>query len=165
MATRPYSLDRLNGMSRRRFEKALQDVFPDAPWVIAQAATCRPFSSLGVMHDVIVAIIRDAPEAERTALLAAQRDPLADMATVQALVGPLNDQDRGNLSRMVADYRERHGWPLVLSLDGLTATGLMIAVARRLGTPAVLEIDAAIQELAKAARGRLGELVSPHGPS
>ena len=165
MASRPYSLDRLNGMSRRRFENALQDLFPDAPWVVAQAATCRPFSSIGVMHDVMVAIIRNAPEAERSALLASQPDPLADMATVQALVGPLNDQDRGNLSRMVSDYRERHGWPLVVSLEGLTATGLMIAVARRLGTPPVLEIEAAIQELARAARGRLGELVSAHGPS
>ena len=165
MATRPYSLDRLNGMSRRRFENALQDVFPDAPWVIAHAAKCRPFSSLGVMHDVIVAIIRDAPEAERTALLAAQPDPLANLAMVEAMVGPFNEQDRGNLSRMIADYRQRHGWPLVLSLEGLTATGLMIAVAKRLGTPPVLEIEAAIQELAKAARGRLGELVSPHGPS
>ena len=165
MASRPYSLDRLNGMSRRRFENALQDLFPDAPWIVAQAANCRPFSSIGVMHDVVVAIIRDAPEAERTALLSAQPDPLADMAMVQALVGPMNDQDRGNLSRMVTDYRERHGWPLVLSLEGLTATGLMIAVARRLGTPAVLEVDAAIQELARAARGRLAELVSAHGSS
>ena len=165
MASRPYTLDRLNGMSRRRFESALKDLFPDAPWIVAQAAGCRPFSSLGVMHDVMVAIIRDAPEAERTALLAAQPDPLADMAMVQAAVGPLNDQDRGNLSRMISDYRQRHGWPLVLSLEGLTATGLMIAVARRLGTPPILEVDAAIQELARAARGRLGDMISAHGAS
>ena len=165
MASRPYSLDRLNGMSRRRFENALQDLFPDAPWVVAQAAGCRPFSSLGVMHDVMVAIIRNAPEADRTALLVAQPDPLADMSTIQAMVGPMNDQDRGNLSRMVDDYRQRHGWPLVVSLEGLTATGLMIAVARRLGTPPVLEVEAAIQELVRSARGRLGELVSAHGPS
>ena len=165
MASRPYSLDRLNGMSRRRFENALQDVYPDAPWVIAQAATCRPFSSLGVMHDVMVAVIRNAPETERSALLAAQPDTLADMATVQAAVGPLNEQDRGNLSRMVTDYRQRHGWPLVVSLNGLNATGLMIAVARRLGTPPVLEIEAAIQELARTARERLSELVSAPGSS
>ena len=59
------SLVQLNAMDTAAFAKVLLGVYEHSPWVITEAARCRPFSTLKELQaSCEVAIDRASPEAQ-----------------------------------------------------------------------------------------------------
>ena len=165
------SLSRLNTTSKRRFKAALGDVFEHAPWVAERAAEGRPFSSVGVLHDAMVAVVRSAEPALQDALIAAHPDLAGKAARAGSLteastheqagagLSSLTDEEYERFERLNAAYRERFGFPFIIAVGGLDKHVILSAFERRLANSPSRERSAALDEIARIARLRLDAMI------
>ena len=174
-AKRSLSLSELNAMPAAQFVAHLGEVFEHSPWVARRAAVGRPFSSVGVLHDVMVAAVRAAgPEAQDTLIRAhpdlagkaARARDLSDASTgEQASAGldSLTDEEYERFDRLNQAYRDKFGFPFIIAVKGLDKTAILTAFERRIGHDEETERQTALEQIARIARIRLGELVHDDG--
>ena len=60
------SLDTLNKSDKAEFVRALDGLFEAAPWVAEQAYASKPFATVAVLHDAMMAAVRSRPRQEQT---------------------------------------------------------------------------------------------------
>ncbi|HET8726176.1 MAG TPA: 2-oxo-4-hydroxy-4-carboxy-5-ureidoimidazoline decarboxylase [Alphaproteobacteria bacterium] len=165
------SLTELNHLPRPDFVARLAEVFEDSPWVAERAADARPFSAAGVMHDVMVAVVRAASAEEQLALIRAHPDLAGKMARAGGLttastgeqkgagLDRLDDAEYERFDRLNRAYREKFGFPFVIAVRGLTAADILAAFERRLPNDPATERAAALDEIARIARIRLERIL------
>ena len=167
----PLTLAALNAMPAAQFVAHLGEVFEHSPWVARRAAVGRPFSSVGVLHDVMVAAVRAAgPEAQDTLIRshpdlagkAARARDLSDASTgEQASAGldSLSDAEYERFDRLNRSYRDKFGFPFIIAVKGLDKTAILTAFERRIGHDEETERQTALEQIARIARLRLNDLV------
>ena len=64
-----HDLAALNAVAPDVFAETIGDVFENAPWVAAGAATQRPFATVAALHDGMMETVRRAPPDVRLAFL------------------------------------------------------------------------------------------------
>src|SRR6185312_14781590 len=121
-------LDDVNEMSLEQFVAAFGKLFQGPTWVVENAYTQRPFSSTSALRLAFQeALFAATPEQQRelmAAYPALGRDPVAEGATGeqshtdQATAGltRLTDDDHEAFREVTTAYREKFGFPLIISV-------------------------------------------------
>ena len=172
MADLPITLHDVNRMDEDEFVASLGDIAEHAPWVAAEAADRRPFSSRSAMIEAFAAAVKHADKSRQRALLLAH----PDLAGRAAIAGDLTRESRNeqagagldrltpaqfrHFSEMNNAYRERHGIPFIVAVRGATAHDIMKAFAERTGNPEDIEFRTALEQVERIIRFRLEDRVS-----
>ncbi|HEY0615642.1 MAG TPA: 2-oxo-4-hydroxy-4-carboxy-5-ureidoimidazoline decarboxylase [Candidatus Elarobacter sp.] len=167
------SLAALNAADRATFVAAIGFAFEDSPWIASASWERRPFASLDALHAALVDTVRTAPLDRQVALIAAH----PDLAGRVAREGRLTAASRGEqaaaaLDRLTADerarfdaanaaYRARFGFPFVICAREHDKASILAQLERRAANGRDLEITTALAEIAKIARLRLEDALSP----
>lgn len=167
----PLGLDAVNALDRDAFVAALGSAFEHSPWVAEGAWGARPFASVDALHAAMVAVVRRLPRAEQIAFLCihpelAGREAEAGTMTresesEQASAGldALSREEIGELRRLNARYRERHGFPFVIAVRRHGKAAIFEQLRRRIERDSAAELEEATAQIAAITRLRVGALV------
>ena len=164
-------LTMLNNLPEHEFVALLGGVFEHSPWVAESVAGARPFSSIGVMHDAMVASVRSASTEMQDQLIKAH----PDLAGKAARAGTLTDsstreQSGAGLDRMTGeqfarfdklnnDYQNRFGFPFIIAVRGHSVDSILRAFEQRLSNSQDVERQTALEQIARIARFRLNDII------
>ena len=166
-------LAELNALSAHQFTARLADVFEHSPWVAQRAAPSRPFKSVAHLHQVMVAAMHQASEAEKIALLRAhpelagqeaQRGTLtaaSDQEQARAGLKALSPDEMARISGLNSAYRARHGFPFIVCVGQHTKQSLFAAFERRTGNNRETELPEALSQVEAITRLRLDAMFAP----
>jgi 2-oxo-4-hydroxy-4-carboxy-5-ureidoimidazoline decarboxylase len=173
MADFPISLHDANRMDEDAFVDSFGDVAEHAPWVAAEAADRRPFSSRDAMIAAFADAVNHADHQRQRALLLAHPD-LAGRAAIagdvtrdskneQAGAGldTLTAEEFARFTRMNAEYRDRHGIPFIFAVRGATKHDILKGYESRVGNPPEAEFRTALAQVGRIIRFRLEDRVLP----
>jgi len=171
LASPPFDIASINAMNRDAFVAAVGPAFENAQWVAAAAWSSRPFASTAALHAAMMSIVMQASEAQKLAFLRghpelAGREAKAGTMTAEsvseqtsaglnALTGPeIEEMQRANSS-----YRDRHGFPFIISVRGKTKQQIFAAMRARVAESTEAERRAALEQIGLITRGRIDALV------
>jgi 2-oxo-4-hydroxy-4-carboxy-5-ureidoimidazoline decarboxylase len=168
------TLDQLNTMSPEAFVAALDGVFEHAAWVAEAVATQRPFATVVLLHEALMATVHAAPPDLCARFLrghpALSPKALADpglTASSRAEQGGLGMTSLGEqLARFEASsaaYESRFGFPFIVCVRRQTPPFVLRALERRLANTPDQERTAALAEIAHITRLRLVDRVTGPG--
>jgi len=165
---------RPSGMNRAMFVERFGDVFEHSPW-IAEAAHRAGLGAgeddASGLHRAMVAVLRKAGAAEKTALikahpdlagrLALAGDVTADSSREQASAGldRLGADELARLTRLNEAYKARFGTPFVMAVKGRSKDEVLAAIEARLAHDAETEFATALAEIEQIALLRLQDRV------
>lgn len=167
------SLDAINAADRSSFVALLGAVYEHSPWVAERAWAVRPFASLDALHAAMTAVVQDASDAERIALMrshpelagreAAAGELTSDSSSEQGRLG-FTALDRAELERIAGinrRYRERFGFPCIVALKlHANRADVLAEMERRCAAEPAAERAAALAQIGHITRGRLERIVS-----
>ncbi len=166
----PLTLTQLNALDHATFVAQLGFVFEGPPWIVERAWAARPFSSRDQLHQALVAVLDAAAEEEQIALIRAHPDLVGRAALAGTLtpestgeqaaagLGSLSAEEIAAFNQSNHAYRERFGFPFVICARENKKASILAGFAARLANSRSAEIQTALQEIAKIARLRLGDL-------
>lgn len=170
------TLSDLNTCTPAAFVDALRGIYEHSPWIAQRAAAMRPFASLAALKQALQAVVDQAFDDERLALLRAH----PELAGKAAIAGELTVESSGEqaasgldrcspeeyaaLHALNAQYREKFGFPFILAVKGPTGHGLTRAViietfARRLRNAHGDELREGLRQVHRIAEIRLNALL------
>ncbi len=164
-------LTMLNNLPEREFIALLGGIFEHSPWVAESVAGARPFSSIGVMHDAMVASVRAAATEMQDQLIKAHPDlagkaaragQLTDSSTREqsgAGLDRMTDDQFARFDRLNSDYQDRFGFPFIIAVRGHTVDSILRAFEQRLPNSQDVERQTALEQIARIARFRLNEVI------
>jgi OHCU decarboxylase len=154
------SIAALNAADRATFVAAIGFAFEDSPWIAQAAWERRPFADRAALHAALVAVVAAAPPERRVAregrLTAASRGEQA-----AAGLDRLTAAERARFDAANAAYRARFGFPFVICAREHDTGSILAALERRAENGREAEIATALAQIAKIARLRLEDAVSP----
>ena len=161
------SLSELNALSADAFGARLADIFEHAPWVAGRAASLRPFGSVDALHDAMMNVVRELPEAELVKLLAGH-PPLAGAAARAGTMTADSTREQGALAlsqlsqeefarwdALNAAYIDKFGFPFIICVRRHTLASVQRSFERRLRNDRTTELELAVQEIGRVSRLRL----------
>ena len=159
----------LNALERDAFVAAIGWVFEHSPWVADRTWIRRPFTSIETLHAAMVQAMEAGSRDEQLALLRAHPDLGARMRMSEASTGEqsgagldrLNAVEVERLQRLNADYRARFGFPFLFAVKGSTPGQILAALEERLPRDHDTELDEGLRQVARIARFRLEDTISP----
>lgn len=176
MPSAPFTLAALDAMSVPDFTAALGAVYEHAPWVAAGAATRRPFATVEALADAMRAVIEEASDEARLALLTGHPE-LAGRAARAGRIAPasveeqaaagldrLSEAEYARFEAMNAAYRERFGIPFIVCVKRHGRASLLGRFEARLASDPETERRTALTEVFRIAAIRLSGLVEGAGP-
>ncbi|MBO0792303.1 MAG: 2-oxo-4-hydroxy-4-carboxy-5-ureidoimidazoline decarboxylase [Ktedonobacteraceae bacterium] len=165
------TLREINAMDQEQFVAALGSLFEGPPWIVEQAWSRRPFTSLEQFHRCLCDVMDSAPLEQQIALLRAH----PDLVGRAALAGQLSSASTGEqaaagLNRLTAEeiatfqrlnreYREKFDFPFVICARENKKESILQGFAWRLHNTREREIDIALGEVAKISLLRLRDSV------
>jgi len=161
----------VNQLDRAAFVKRFGPLFEHSPWVAEEAWADRPFAGADELFEALQAAMWAAPRERQLALIRAHPD-LAGKAAIEGSLtdSSLREQAAAGLDRLTPDeyeaftrtnaaYRKRFGFPFVVCAREHTKESILRVAAERLEHTPDEEVRVALEEIAKIARLRLGELL------
>ena len=170
------TLDELNRCSPEAFVAVLGDIYEHSPWVAAQAAQKRPFSSVDDLQRVMFDRVLQSPQAIQIELIRKHPELAGKEAQQDQLTAASNDEQRGagldqcsagelaQLRSLNAAYRERFGFPFVVAVSGLDRSQILDQIEQRLGNTPQQEQYNCIEQIGRIARIRLDKLLAVQPP-
>jgi OHCU decarboxylase len=170
-------LDQVNKMSRNEFVETFAGLFQGPRWAVERAWDMRPFSDTHALRRSFQeALFSGSPEEQRQ--LIESYPQLGSQFVADGLSGEasLKDQsargltflpeaDRDELATITEAYRERFGFPLVISVRDAESFNRIVEQGRaRLGNCENQEHAAALLEIAKIAGYRFDDFLSDANP-
>lgn len=165
------TLDEINGLGKEAFVQELGGLFEGRPWIVAAAWSQRPFASLEAFHRSLCAIMYEASEGQKAALLSAHPD-LVGRAALAGTLSPAStsEQAAAGLDRLTPEeiatfqhynqeYRARFGFPFVICARENKKASILAGFETRLAHTYDQEISLALAEVAKICALRLHDLV------
>ena len=154
-------------LDRDAFVARFGGVFEESPWIAAAAWERRPFASLAELHAAMVAVVDEAPHADRLALIRAHPDlgtkaRIGEESTREqaaAGLGRLTPEQYERITTLTAAHRERFGFPFIVCAREHTTDTIIAAAEARAGAAPDEEERTALAEIAKIARLRLDDLL------
>jgi OHCU decarboxylase len=164
------TMDEVNELGREAFVERFGALFEHSPWVAADAWSDRPFADRDELFAALRSAMYSAPTERKLALIRAHPD-LAGRAAIEGTLtrSSENEQASAGLDRLTPDeyeaftrlnaaYRERFGFPFVVCVREHTKESILRVAAERLEHTRDEEVGVALEEIAKIARLRLGDL-------
>lgn len=165
------TLNKINTADRAAFVATLGGIFEHSPWVADGAYAARPFASVDALHLAMLAVVRDAGEAQQLRLLRAHPE-LAGKAAVRgeltadstseqsgAGLGACTPGEFARLQELNARYNEKFGFPFILAVKGYDRAGVIAEFARRVEQDRAAESAECLRQIAKITRFRLDALL------
>jgi 2-oxo-4-hydroxy-4-carboxy-5-ureidoimidazoline decarboxylase len=166
------TLAELNRLAVDGFVGQLGEVFEHSPWVAERAWNKRPFGSVDALHDAMMAIVREASDAEQLALVRAH----PELAGAEAKEGTLTAHSSGEQARLgltslskdqfrrISEinrrYREKFGFPCIVALKlHSDRASVLDEMERRLANRPDEELGAALEQIGHITRGRLDRML------
>ena len=165
------SLQSLNAADKAGFTAALGDIYEHAPWVAEAVVGQRPFATLAVLHEAMMAAVRAAPAEKRTALLKGHPDlagkaaragtMTADSKAEQASAGldRLSEAEYTAFHRHNDAYRSKFGIPFIVCVRRHSKDSILRQFEHRLHNSVAAETKAALTEVFRIAALRLDQRV------
>jgi 2-oxo-4-hydroxy-4-carboxy-5-ureidoimidazoline decarboxylase len=166
------TLAQLNASDRAAFTAALGHLFEHSPWVAAETWADRPFRDSAHLHTALCDRMRVAPRERQLALirahpdlagrLARSRQLTAESTREQASAGlnQLTDDELATFVLLNTTYTEKFGFPFIICARLNAKDAIVEAMRRRVANDAATEFAAALDEITKIARLRLGDTLS-----
>ncbi len=170
-------LSQVNAMSQEEFARTFSTIYQGPSWVMEQAWQRRPFTdTMDLRRAFQQALFSSTDEQERD-LIAAYPD-LGSEAVAHGLSGEssmgeqatlgltiLRDAEHDELGQLTSVYRERFGFPLVISVRDRTAFEQILAEGReRLENSPAQEQATALVEISRIAAHRFDALLAGADP-
>lgn len=161
----------VNALDREEFVRVLGAVFEHSPWVADGAAAARPFDSVEALHAAMMDVVRRLPAAEGIDFLCAHPElagreaqsgsMTSDSVTEQASAGldALAPAELELITRMNAEYRERHGFPFIICVPRYTKQEILDAFRSRTANGTEAELAEAIAQITVITGRRLRAIV------
>lgn len=165
------NLHELNQRTQQEFVSVFGSIFEHSPWIAARAWEKRPFDSVQELHAAMCRVVRDAPLADRLALIQAHPDLAGRLARLgqltpestreQASVGidAMSHAELACMEKANAAYRTKFGFPFIICARLNTKDTILSAINQRLTHDPAIEMNAALEEIYKIARLRLEDLL------
>lgn len=162
----------LNGEDREGFMATTRSAFEHSPWISEAAWERRPFSDFEDLLAKMCAVVEEAPQEAKLALIRAHPDLAGRLAREGRLTSASEDEQRAagleNLSEIEkaafaslnARYRDRFGFPFVICAREQTKGSIVAALEKRMQNERDGEIEIALAEIMKIARLRLAGSVN-----
>lgn len=158
-----YTLAQLNQMTQAEFTAALGNVFEHTPVIAHQTWPHRPFTSVEVLHQAMVAVMQSLPPTEQRSLICAHPDlgSRVQMTTAsvqeQASAGlnQLSEAEYEQFQTLNRTYQERFQFPFIVAVKEHSQDSILQAFRLRLTHDAITEQATALLEIAKITRFRL----------
>jgi 2-oxo-4-hydroxy-4-carboxy-5-ureidoimidazoline decarboxylase len=172
MAAGKITLEEINRGDAAAFVAALGEVFENAPWLAARAATARPFASSQALAEALMATLAAASADEKQTLIAAHPDlagkaaragTLSDASTREqagAGLDRLSDTDYDRFQRLNAAYRRQFGFPFIIAVRDHDKDAILAAFERRLTHTRAAEIDEAVGNIGRIVTLRIRDIIS-----
>ena len=172
MSTPTLSLAELNKMDKSSFVSRLGWIYEHSPWVAEKAWEHRPFADLEALHAAMFAVVLDAPEEKRLALIQGHPDLAGRVAKLEQLTDASHrEQIEAGLDKLTPDlateldhrnnaYREKFGFPFVICARLNDVNMILASMAVRLKHDPAGEVALALEEISKIARLRLIDIIS-----
>jgi 2-oxo-4-hydroxy-4-carboxy-5-ureidoimidazoline decarboxylase len=166
------SLAAINTLGSDAFTAALGHLFEHSPWVAAETWDRRPFRDAAHLHAELAATLRGADRDRQLALIRAHPDLAGRLARQNALTAEsTREQASAGLDRLTPEqlaefqalndaYRARFGFPFVICARLNARDTILQAMRTRLAHPPDAEFAAALAEIEKIARIRLGDVLA-----
>lgn len=170
--TQRLDLAALNAMDQDAFVAALGPTFENSPWVAEAAWTRRPFASIDALHAAMVDAVREAPDDRRLAFLRghpelAGREAQAGTMTRESVgeqnsagLNALSRDELQEMRRLNLAYRERHGFPFIISVRRNSKQQIFDALRQRTSLGTDTERRAALEQIGFITRGRIDALLA-----
>jgi OHCU decarboxylase len=165
------TLHEINNLDQENFTTALSSLFEGPPWIVAQAWSTRPFSSLEQFYQALCQIMYNASTEQQVALLRAHPD-LVGRAALAGTLSPestseqaaagldhLSPEEIATFMRLNQAYRDRFGFPFVICARENKKESILAGFDARLHNTRQQEIEAALGEVAKICSFRLRDLI------
>ncbi len=170
-------LDQVNKMSRDEFVETFASLFQGPRWAVERAWDMRPFADTHALRRSFQEALFSGSHVEQRQLIEAYPQ-LGSQFVADGLNGEaslrdqsdkgltfLADPDRDELATITEAYRERFGFPLVISVRDADSFSRIVEQGReRLGNCENQEHAAALLEIAKIAGYRFDDFVSAANP-
>lgn len=162
----------LNTADPGRFIAQLGAVFEHSPWVAERACNSRPFQTVEHLHAAMMAVVQEASDAEKLALIRAH----PELAGREALAGNLTVDSTGEQGRLGftslsreeflqiqainRQYREKFGFPCIVALLlHAKRPSVIEEMQRRVAGDRAGEINNALTQIGAITLGRLQKMV------
>ena len=166
-----FTLSAINALDQADFVQALGPVFEGPPWIVVEAWSARPFTSVNQLHASLCAVMYAASEEQQVGLLRSHPD-LVGRAALAGTLSPssTSEQAAAGLDRLTPTeielftrlnqtYRARFGFPFVICARENKKESILTGFEQRLQNSRSQEITLALGEVAKIAALRLHDLL------
>jgi OHCU decarboxylase len=171
------TLNEVNQMSREEFAQTFGSIYQGPSWVVERAWDRRPFSDTRDLRRSFQQALFSSTDEQERELIAAYPDlgssavssgesGMASMGDQSSLgLTILRDQEHEELGRLTAEYRERFGFPLVMSVRDRDSFDQVVAEGReRLDNSPEQEHATALVEISRIANHRFDDLLAGANP-
>jgi 2-oxo-4-hydroxy-4-carboxy-5-ureidoimidazoline decarboxylase len=161
MAKHKITLQEINVLDENAFIHTLSGLFEGPPWIVTQAWSSRPFTSLEQLYQALCTIMYQAPIEQQIALLNAHPDlvgraalagtltPASTSEQASAGLDHLTTEEITTFQRLNLAYRDRFGFPFVICARENKKASILDGFATRLQHTREQEIEIALREVAK----------------
>ncbi|MEP6629256.1 MAG: 2-oxo-4-hydroxy-4-carboxy-5-ureidoimidazoline decarboxylase, partial [Lapillicoccus sp.] len=170
-------LDQVNAMSREEFATTFGSIYQGPSWVVEQAWERRPFADTPDLRRAFQQALFSSSQEQEKELIASYPDlgseavasgmsgdeSVADQASLGLTI--LRDQEHEELGALTSAYRERFGFPLVVSVRDRQSFDQVVAEGReRLENSPAQEHATALVEISRIAGHRFDDLLADANP-
>ncbi|MFF2089153.1 2-oxo-4-hydroxy-4-carboxy-5-ureidoimidazoline decarboxylase [Paenibacillus sp. NPDC058174] len=160
-------LSAVNDMNQKEFVLALGTIFENSPWVAEAAWAFRPFQSRSGLHEAMLQMIKDLPEARLHAFYRmhpdlATRLSIGEYSTREqqgAGLDQLSPEEFAEFAAANRHYMEKFGFPFIHAVRGSNKTEIWSALQQRLTHSLEEETKEAMNQIAKITSFRLADLI------
>lgn len=162
------TLETLNHMPEAQFVSQLEGLYEHSPWIVRAIAEQRPFASTDALIDAAQAHVHQAGAQAQLELICAHPElgdrQLARLTPAsqaeQRGAGLTEDKARVERLRSLNEaYRQRHGFPFVVAVAGLTPETIVAILEKRLPRDRDTEITESLVQIGHIARHRLTSML------
>ncbi len=166
-------LDQVNKMSQDEFAKTFQGLFQGSRWAVDGAYAQRPFADTQALRAAMQdALFSGSPEEQKTLLssfpnLGADQLDREESTRDQSVLGldRLNDEDFDEFSELNSSYRDKFGFPLIISVRDLARRHEVLEHGwDRMDHSVHQERATALIEIGKIVNHRFDDLVAEANP-
>ena len=172
-ATGKLTIEQVNKLDQREFVAFLGGVFESSPWVAEAVWFNRPFESITELHTTMSNVVQSAGATQQEVLICAHPDlvgraalagtltPASTREQASAGMDRLTHEEISKFEELNKAYRGRFGFPFVICVRENKKEAILEGFSARLTNSREAEVEKALEEIAKIARLRLEELVTP----
>ncbi|MEJ7629537.1 MAG: 2-oxo-4-hydroxy-4-carboxy-5-ureidoimidazoline decarboxylase [Nocardioidaceae bacterium] len=166
-------LDQVNEMSKEQFSQTFEGLFQGAGWALDNAYAQRPFADTHGLRDALQdSLFAGDPSQQKQLLLSfpdlgADQLERAESVRDQSALGldRLNDEDYEEFAELNQVYRERYGFPLIVSVRNLARRRDVVEQGwDRMNHSVNQERTIALIEVGKIVNHRFDDLVAEANP-